>query len=208
MRTTIEHDGAHWELPADTAVEDDGAPTRTATQTDTAAVATPGDRVPGPGAGPPAPTPGRQSDAPWIAVALVALATIVIGSLMWLSGQPGATSTTPVVLDAVGDTTIDPAAALERLVARGYVPQQAIDGDQAVSTALVRQGLVPGGRFDDPALRDLQTHGLVPGGVTVDEDGALRDLQSRGLVPSGRFDDPALRDLQSRGHVPAARGGG
>lgn len=204
MRTTIEHDGAHGELPADTATG-----THPASQTNTAAVATPGDRVPGRRAGPLAPTPYRQSDAPWIAVALVALATIVIGSLVWVSGQPEApTSTTPVVRDAVGDTTIDPAEALQRLAARGYVPQQAIDREQAITSVLVGQALVPDGRFDDPALRDLQTRGLVPRGTTVDEDEALRDLQSRGLVPGGRFDDAALRDLQSRGHLPTARGGG
>lgn len=204
MRTTTERDRAHDELPTHTAVV-----ANPATQTDTAAVARPGDRVRRRPAGPLAPSPSRPSDAPWIAVGLAAAAALVVVSIVSLSGASGEpTSTDPVVSDAVVDTTIAPAEALERLVARGYVPPQAVDHEQAVSTAFVRQGLVPGGRFDDPALHDLQTRGLVPRGVTVDEDGALRDLQVRGLVPNGRFDDPALRDLQSRGHVPSARGSG
>ena len=229
MRTRTDHDEPTNELQTDTTVTGAAASTLARPATDAtvvtttaaapvadvpvsthdrdrdgaAAVLRPGGLPVDPGV-PSAPGAGRQSDAPWVAVAILAVVTLVVGSVVWLSGSSGeSSSSTPGVAQAGVATAIDPADALQRLAERGYAPRAAIDRDEAITSQLVRQGLVPGGRFDDAVLRDLQSRGLVPRGDTAVDADVLQRLVARGLVPSGRFDDPALLDLQSHGLVPA-----
>lgn len=95
-------------------------------------------------------------------IALIAIAVVITATLVVTSRD----SQTPEVEAPVEDVS----AALDRLIARGYVPDTAFDPEAAATDDLLIRGLIPGSRFSPEELE------------------ATRRLVALGLVPTTRYD--------------------
>lgn len=132
---------------------------------------------------------GDREQADLLRDAIVAAVLLVVVAMtFWgISGsapdQTMATST---------DSAISEEEVLQRLIVRGYVPDQPDDAEAEATERLQRRGLVPDAAIPPPlhtveeqAVLDLVRTGFLPEEVLTGEVFATKRLMNRGLVPAG-----------------------
>ena len=147
---------------------------------------------------------GRRSRVGWVlgGLTIAALVAVAVATLVSVRApEPRSPSVGTVGGGRQGSLYTEQELAVMRLVAKGYIPAETLEGEPFLTKRLVNQGLVP---WETVAQRQASISPLYSA-----KEQALMDAVAAGLVPAEALDGESFRTkrLINQGLIPREAAG-